>query len=378
MPEGDTIHYAAHRIRPVLEGHVPDELAHAAPALRARPLAGAARRPRRHARRRPRQAPVPALRGRPHPPLAPADDRRLGRLRRAGAAWRRAPRRGLARARRGDHDVVAVRRPRARADDRRRARASIARIAGLGPDILAPELDERRFLRRLREDDPTRPIGDALLDQRTIAGIGNLWKCEGCCEARDRSLAADRRRHRRRGRSRCVARRAAAHAGVRARTACGAPPQARLRPRRAPCPRCGTTIRVARPGRRQPHDILVPGMPALSAARAAASASATRAPTSSRPATRSRPSTRRSASGVDMIEFDVLPEHLDGAGAAAARARLRGRLAARRRRRSRRASPTSPARRYAGHRARRRPQAARLRGARRSRRCASTASPSAR
>ncbi|HWI70585.1 MAG TPA: hypothetical protein VNT55_01420, partial [Baekduia sp.] len=25
-----------------------------------------------------------------------------------------------------------------------------------------------------------RGIGDALLDQRTIAGIGNLWKAEGC------------------------------------------------------------------------------------------------------------------------------------------------------------------------------------------------------
>ncbi len=57
------------------------------------------------------------------------------------------------------------------------------RIAGLGPDILAPELDERGFLRRLRTDDPTRPIGDALLDQRIIAGIGNLWKAEGCFEA---------------------------------------------------------------------------------------------------------------------------------------------------------------------------------------------------
>ena len=27
MPEGDTIHYAANRIRPVLAGHVPDEVA---------------------------------------------------------------------------------------------------------------------------------------------------------------------------------------------------------------------------------------------------------------------------------------------------------------------------------------------------------------
>ena len=26
MPEGDTIHYAANRIRPILEGHVPDAL----------------------------------------------------------------------------------------------------------------------------------------------------------------------------------------------------------------------------------------------------------------------------------------------------------------------------------------------------------------
>ena len=46
MPEGDTIHYAANRIRPVLEGHVPDEIRTAAPALRARPLAGAAGRAR--------------------------------------------------------------------------------------------------------------------------------------------------------------------------------------------------------------------------------------------------------------------------------------------------------------------------------------------
>src|SRR5262249_20186410 len=38
-------------------------------------------------------------------------------------------------------------------------------------------------LRRLRDDDPTRSIGDALLDQRNVAGIGNIWKSEGCWEA---------------------------------------------------------------------------------------------------------------------------------------------------------------------------------------------------
>lgn len=57
------------------------------------------------------------------------------------------------------------------------------RLSGLGPDVLAPEFDRSRFLIRLREDDPTRSLGDALLDQRNVAGIGNIWKAEGCWEA---------------------------------------------------------------------------------------------------------------------------------------------------------------------------------------------------
>lgn len=54
------------------------------------------------------------------------------------------------------------------------------RLAGLGPDVLAPEFDRATFLRRLREDDQTRTFGDALLDQRNVAGLGNIWKAEGC------------------------------------------------------------------------------------------------------------------------------------------------------------------------------------------------------
>jgi endonuclease-8 len=54
------------------------------------------------------------------------------------------------------------------------------RISRLGPDILAEEFDEVAFLRRLRGDDPSRGIGDALLDQRNLSGIGNLWKAEAC------------------------------------------------------------------------------------------------------------------------------------------------------------------------------------------------------
>ena len=54
----------------------------------------------------------------------------------------------------------------------------------LGPDILAEELDWPAILVRLRSDDPTRPVADALLDQRTLAGIGNLWKNESLYECR--------------------------------------------------------------------------------------------------------------------------------------------------------------------------------------------------
>jgi endonuclease VIII len=48
----------------------------------------------------------------------------------------------------------------------------------LGPDVLAKELDWPAILIRMRADDPTRPVGDALMDQRSLAGIGNLWKNE--------------------------------------------------------------------------------------------------------------------------------------------------------------------------------------------------------
>jgi endonuclease-8 len=84
--------------------------------------------------------------------------------------------------RRGDQEVLQLRGPVLELMTESRTRFD-QRLAALGPDILAPELDEAAFLRRLRADDPSRPIGDALLDQRTIAGIGNVWKAEGCFAA---------------------------------------------------------------------------------------------------------------------------------------------------------------------------------------------------
>jgi endonuclease-8 len=53
----------------------------------------------------------------------------------------------------------------------------------LGPDILGEPPDYETMLARLRTE-PEREVGDALLDQRLVAGIGNLWKAEALWEAR--------------------------------------------------------------------------------------------------------------------------------------------------------------------------------------------------
>jgi endonuclease-8 len=52
-------------------------------------------------------------------------------------------------------------------------------VGHLGPDLLGPDWDEEEALRRLTAD-PSRPIGEALLDQRNLAGVGNMYKAELC------------------------------------------------------------------------------------------------------------------------------------------------------------------------------------------------------
>lgn len=50
-------------------------------------------------------------------------------------------------------------------------------VGHLGPDLLGPDWDPAEAVRRLTAD-PGREIGEALLDQRNLAGIGNLYKAE--------------------------------------------------------------------------------------------------------------------------------------------------------------------------------------------------------
>jgi endonuclease-8 len=53
----------------------------------------------------------------------------------------------------------------------------------LGPDVLAQEFDAAAVAARLRREHGSRDVGDALLDQRLVAGIGNLWKAEALWRA---------------------------------------------------------------------------------------------------------------------------------------------------------------------------------------------------
>src|SRR5687768_10445871 len=233
------IHYAANRIRPVLAGHVPDELRTPHPRF------GRARWEERLAGRAVEavEAHGKHLFVRFEGELTIHSHLRMTgswRVLERGARWPRSPRAAWLYARRGEREVLQFDGPVLELMTESRSRFD-RRLAQLGPDILAPEFDEARFLRRLREDDPTRPIGDALLDQRTIAGIGNVWKVEGCFLAHIdpwrpagkvsddevRALVAETRpRMQESARGGGVAR----HRSVYGRAG-------------LPCPRCGTAIR---------------------------------------------------------------------------------------------------------------------------------------
>jgi endonuclease-8 len=177
VPEGDTIHHAANRIRPVLAGRVPDEIATPHPRF------GMDRWPQRLAGRAVEAVDAHGKHLFLHWEgglVLHSHLRMTGwwGVSREGERWRRSPRRAWLVLRTAGYEVVQFDGPVLELMTESRTRLD-QRIAGLGPDVLAERFDRDRFLRRLREDDPTRPIGDALLDQRTIAGLGTIWRSEG-------------------------------------------------------------------------------------------------------------------------------------------------------------------------------------------------------
>ena len=171
------------------------------------------------------------------------------------------------------------------------------RLAGLGPDILAEELDSGAFLRRLRQDDPTRGIADALLDQRNIAGIGNLWKAEACFLAGVHPGGAW---------PRCPTTLALELVeGIRplmqdsADRRLPGPRSLGLRAPGTPLPPLRHDHPRPRAGRRQPHHLLVPGVPGV--IRVGHKGAAHVAPGNTIESFEAA-----LEHGVDMVEFDIL------------------------------------------------------------------------
>jgi endonuclease VIII len=238
VPEGDTIHHAARRIRSVLEGQVPQEI------LTPQPRHRFDRWPKRLAGRR-----VSAVDAygkhlflRFEGGLTLHSHLRMTgswRVYRRGQPWRRSAGRAWLVIRGDGCEVVQFDGPVLELVSDARARRD-PQLTRLGPDVLGDRFDADLFLRNLRAEDPRRPIGDSLLNQRILAGIGNLWKAEACFaagvdpwrathEVRDGEaleiVAFARERMSQ-----------SAHDGFEAR------PRAVYRRGGEPCPRCGTTI----------------------------------------------------------------------------------------------------------------------------------------
>jgi endonuclease-8 len=57
------------------------------------------------------------------------------------------------------------------------------RLVRLGPDILAEAFEPAEAIARMRSVNPQIELGAALLGQRLVAGIGNIFKSEGCWAA---------------------------------------------------------------------------------------------------------------------------------------------------------------------------------------------------
>jgi endonuclease-8 len=111
-------------------------------------------------------------------------------------------------------------------------------LGRLGPDVLAPDFDAERVAHSLRGV-PDRTLGDALLDQHLVAGIGNIFKSEACWAAhldpwqRVGELPGEQLAH--------VAQ--AAHDLMLAAVEEGRGDRAVYKRAARPCPRCGTPIR---------------------------------------------------------------------------------------------------------------------------------------
>jgi endonuclease-8 len=111
----------------------------------------------------------------------------------------------------------------------------------LGPDLLADGVDVAVVVERVRSADPARRLGEVLLDQRIVAGLGNLWMAESLWSAGVSPwLPLGRATGEELQHALVWARRE-----MRAAVSGPRPSRAVYRCSGRPCPRCGTPVRSA-------------------------------------------------------------------------------------------------------------------------------------
>ncbi len=172
MPEGDTVWRACQRLNEALSGHELTRCEFRVPSLATTDLSGVEVR-------------AVVSRGK-HQLFRFGNDVTLHTHFRMEGAWRIYPRGRkwsggpdwqiravLATA---DHDAVGYRLPVTELIPT----AEEASVVGhLGPDLLGPDWDIDEAIRRI-EREPARSVGEAILDQRNLAGIGTFYRSELC------------------------------------------------------------------------------------------------------------------------------------------------------------------------------------------------------
>lgn len=181
MPEGDSIYRAANRVRAALAGTVLDRTELRVPRFAAVDLRG---RTVQEVRARGKHLLVvvgPDTSGR-DPVTLHIHLKMEGRIHvhRAGERWRFPAHTVRLILRAGDVEVVGTELGLLRALGPAEADHAVEH---LGPDLLGadwdPDASPAEVVRRI-EERPTRSIGEALLDQRNLAGIGTIYRAELC------------------------------------------------------------------------------------------------------------------------------------------------------------------------------------------------------
>lgn len=256
VPEGDTIHRAAARLRPALVGAPLERLVLARAAVGTRPRPG---------------TPIDAVDAVGKHLLVRFADGHVLRthlrmsgswhLYRAGERWQRPAHLARVVVAVPEWEAVCFAAPVVELTlepvPPGEAPASVAAVAHLGPDLCDLELDVEAVVggaleRMAALPEPTTSIDEVLLDQRVAAGIGNVYKSEALWACRVHPFVPLRGvdESTRRALLTTAARQLRANLGGGPRTTRPGPPGtlAVYGRARRPCPRCGTPIRRDRRG----------------------------------------------------------------------------------------------------------------------------------